>query len=164
MEKIYRVTLTAEEIAVCNDCLNKGKHSALKRKRAHALLLLNDPKNTDALVAPLVGTHRRTLEDLRKRFVEEGFELALEGKPRGHRPRAIQGEDEARLIALACEKAPEGKKRWSLRVLAERWTTLENTDNKVVSREAIRKVLKKANSNPGNEKNGVSRRKRRPSS
>jgi len=164
MRKRYRVTLTPTETELCDDYLRRGRRSAQERKRAHALLLLNQPENTDAFVAQTVGMHNRSVEGLRQRFVEEGFEVTLKGKPRGHRPRAIQGEDEARLIALACEQAPEGKKRWSLRVLAERWATLENTDTKTVSYEAIRKALKKANSNPGNERNGASRRKRRPSS
>ena len=162
MIKRYRVTLTPEEIEICEGRLRRGKHGAQERKRAHALLLANNPENTDAFVAQTVGMHRRTVEELRQRFVEDGFELALKGKPRGHRPRAIQGEDEARLIALACEKAPEGKKRWSLRILAERWATLENTDTKNVSYEAIRKALKKTSSNLGSGRNGVSRRKRRP--
>lgn len=162
--KRHRVILTPDEIKTCEDYIHRGKRSAQERKRAQALLLTHDPQNTDAVVAQTVGMHKRTVEEIRRRFVEEGFEPVLKGKPRGHNPRAIQGEDEARLIALACEKAPEGKKRWSLRVLAERWATLENTDNKKVSYEAIRKALKKMNSSLGNEKNGASRRRRRPNS
>lgn len=164
MAKSYRVTLTPEEVERCQDRVRRGKWTALQRKRAQILLLANQPGNTDALIAAQVGSHRRTVEEIRRRFVEEGFEATLEGKPKGHRPRSIQGEDEARLIALACEETPEGQNHWSLRVLAERWARLENTDTKTVSHETVRRVLKKANSNPGNTRNSSSRRKARPRS
>jgi transposase len=88
---------------------------------------------------------RRSVEALRQRFVEDGFETTLEGKPRGHRPRALAGEDEARLIALVCGPAPEGSARWTLRLLADAWVALEHTDTKTVSRETIRRTLKKTN-------------------
>jgi transposase len=79
---------------------------------------------------------------VRQRFVEDGFEVTLEGKPRGHRPRALTGEDEARLITLVCGPVPEGCARWTLRLLEDKRVTLENTDTKVVSRETIRRTLK----------------------
>jgi transposase len=78
-----------------------------------------------------------------RRFVEEGFETALEGKPRGRRPCALTGEDEARLIALVCGPAPEGGARWTLRLLADVWATLEHTDTKAASYETIRRTVKK---------------------
>jgi hypothetical protein len=105
----------------------------------------------------------RGLEQLRERFVEEGFETTLNGKRKGHRPRSIQGEDEARLIALACGPKPEGRTRWTLRLLAETWTTLAHTDTKTVSYETIRRTLKKTKLNLGGVRSGVSRRKGTPS-
>jgi transposase len=75
--------------------------------------------------------------------VEDGFETTLEGKPRGHRPRSLTGEDEARLIALVCGPAPEGCARWTLQLPEDAWVTLEYTDTKTVSRETIRWTLKK---------------------
>jgi hypothetical protein len=93
--------------------------------------------------------HRRGIENLRQRFVEEGFEAVLEGKPHGHRPRAIQGEDEARLVALVCSAVPEGHNHWSLRLIRDTWITLEGTDTKTVSIETIRQTLKKTILNPG---------------
>jgi transposase len=116
--------------------------------------LLCDEQFTDAEIAEWVGMHRRGVEELRQRFVEEGFEVTLEGKPAGHRPRAIQGEDEARLIALVCSPKPDGYDHWTLRLLSDRFVTLEN---KKVSREAIRKTLKKTNLNSGKNGNGVGR-------
>jgi transposase len=87
--------------------------------------------------------HRRGIEELRQRFVEEGFESTLEGKLRGHRPRVLTGEDEARLITLVCGPIPEGCARWTLQLLEDAWVTLEHTDAKTVSRETIRRTLKK---------------------
>ena len=154
----YRVTLSFSEVSLLKDIVHKGKHSAQERKRAQALLLAND-QVFDKDIAQTLGMHRRGVEDLRRRFVEEGFEATLHGKPRGHRQRSLTGEDEARLIALACEKTPDGIHHWSLRLLQERWATLENTDTKTVSHETIRKVLKKANSSLGKGGSGASRRK-----
>jgi transposase len=161
-EKKYRVTLTEAEREQLPAIISRSKHGAQKRKRAQALLLA-DQGYTDGVIAERVGMHRRGVEELRQRFVEEGFETALEGKPRGHRRRSIQGEDEARLIALVCGPVPEGCARWTLQLLEDTWVTLENTDTKTVSRETIRQTLKKTNLNPGRTGNGVFPRKRTPS-
>jgi len=101
---------------------------------------------------------------LQQRFVEEEFEATLEGKPRGHRPKVLGGEDEARLIALVCSPKPDGRTRWSLRLLAETWKTLAYTDVKSVSHETIRRTLKKTKLSLGKARNGASRRKKRKSS
>lgn len=161
-QKKYLVTLTKEEKKQLQDIINKGKHSAGKRKRAQALLLANEGYS-DEMIVDRIGMHCRSIELLRQRFVEDGFETTLEGKARGHRPRVLTGEDEARLVALACGPAPEGTARWTLRLLADAWVTLEYTDTKTVSRETIRRTLKKTNLNPGKIGNGVSRRKQTPS-
>jgi transposase len=159
MTKKYKVTLTAEERALLKDILNRGRHSAQKRKRAQALLLA-DEQMTDEAIAERAGMHRRGVEELRQRFVEEGFEATLEGKPHGHRARAIAGEDEARLIVLACSPAPEGYDHWSLRLLSEKWVTLEGN---TVSHETIRQTLKKTNLSRGKSGSGVFHRKGMPS-
>jgi transposase len=140
--KKYRVTLTEDEKQVLREIINKGKHGTRKRKRAQALLLTNEGY-TDEMAADRVRVHRRGIEDLRQRFVEEGFESTLEGKPRGHRSRSLTGEDEARLVTLVCGPAPEGCARWTLRLLADAWVTREHTDTQTVSRETIRPTLKK---------------------
>ena len=158
MPKRYRVTLTVEEVSEIKSFIKKGKHSAPAFKRAQALLMAND-QLFDKEIAEALGMHHRTIEELRQRFVEEGFENALYGKPRGHRQRVLTGEDEARLIALACEKTPDGVHHWSLRVLQERWATLEKTDAKTVSHETIRKTLKKANLSLGKDGSGAFRQK-----
>ena len=142
--KKYIVTLTKEERIILSDMLNKGKHSAEKRKRAQALLLA-EKNYTDEMIADRTGLSRRGLEQLRQRFVEEGFEVTLAGKPRGHRPKALGGADEARLIALVCSQKPDGRTRWTLRLLADKWSTLAHTETKTISRETVRRALKKRN-------------------
>jgi transposase len=158
-QKKYRVTLTEGEKQILHEIINKGKHGAQKRKRAQALLL-TDEGYTDDITADRVGMHRRGIEELRQRFVEEGFESTLEGKPRGHRPRVLSGEDEARLVTLVCGPVPEGCSRWSLRLLEDAWVTLEHTDAQTVSRETIRRTLKKTSLNRGKTGNGVFHRER----
>ena len=157
--KKYIVTLTKEEKKLLNDVLNKGKHTAEKRKRAQALLLA-DQNLTDDMIADRTGLSRRGLEQLRQRFVEEGFEVTFKGKARGHKPRALNGADEARLIALVCSPKPEGRTRWSLRLLADKWKTLAHTETKTVSHVTIWETLKKTNLNLGSTVNGAYRRKK----
>ncbi|MDR0637093.1 MAG: helix-turn-helix domain-containing protein [Treponema sp.] len=114
MQKKYKVTLTKDEEHILRGILNHGKHGAQKRRRAQVLLFANEDR-TDEQIVERTGMHRRAIS-LRRRFVEDGFEAVLKGKKRGHRPRALTGEDEARLIALACGPAPEGCARWTLRL------------------------------------------------
>ena len=157
--KKYIVTLTKEERTVLKEIINKGKHSGEKRKRAQALLLA-EKDYTDDMIADRTGLSRRGLEQLRQRFVEEGFEVTLAGKPRGHKPRALNGADEARLIALVCGPKPDGRTRWTLRLLAEKWTTLAHTETKTISRETVRRTLKKTKLSLGAAGNGAYRRKK----
>ncbi|MDR0386744.1 MAG: helix-turn-helix domain-containing protein [Treponema sp.] len=157
-QKKYKVTLTQDEEKLLHDITDRGKHSAQKRKRAQALLLANEGR-TDEVIADRAGMHRRAVEDLRRRFVEDGFETVLAGKARGHRPRALHEADEARLIALVCGPPPEGRIRWTVRSLAAAWVSLEHTGTKTVSRETIRRVLKKTSVNPGRAGNGACPRK-----
>ncbi|MDR2134759.1 MAG: helix-turn-helix domain-containing protein, partial [Treponema sp.] len=89
-------------------------NTALKNANSSQALLLANEGHTDDMIADRTGMHRRGIEELRKRFVEDGFDITLAGKPRGHRPRSLTGEDEARLIALVCGPAPEGCARWTL--------------------------------------------------
>jgi Homeodomain-like domain len=96
----------------------------------------------------------KKVEQLKKRFVEEGLEAALYRKPvtNIHR-RKITGDEEAHVIALYCSQAPAGHERWTLRMLADKMVELDLVDS--VSHETIRRTLKKMNLNPGKRKNGV---------
>lgn len=146
--KKYKVTLTKEEIDELKSITQKGKRSA--RLLKNALILLNvdegeyGPGKTDQEVAEVLQVTTRTLENIRKRFVEEGFEAALGGKPRQRRyDRKMDGEAEAHLIALSCSEPPEGFSRWSLRLLADKMVALDYVES--LSHETVRRVLKKTN-------------------
>jgi transposase len=160
--KKYIITLTDDERKVLYEIINKGKHNAQKRKRAHALLLA-EQVYTDDMIAERTGMSRRGVQQLRERFVEEGFEVTLEGKPKGHRRKALNGADEARLIALVCSPKPEGRSRWTLRLLQDTWSTLGSTETKTVSYETIRRTLKKTKLSLGGARNGAYRLRERAS-
>ena len=148
MRKTYRVTLTPDEITQLEDLLNKGKHTAQKRKRAQALLHAHHGW-TDPQIIAAVGMRRSSIENLRKRFVEDGFETVLNGKTKRHRNPVLDGRAEAHLVALTCSPKPEGRKRWTLRLLRDRMVAdLELED---LSHETVRQTLKKMNLSLGNE-------------
>jgi transposase len=142
MNKKYIVDLQQEERQDLNRIIHSGKHSARKIRWAHALLKADngwkDQKISEALDISLP-----TVQRIRQRFVEEGLEIALGAhshKPRPYLQR-LDGEQEAKLIALACSQAPEGYTRWSLRLLAEKVVELEIVEQ--VSYQTVRRVLKK---------------------
>jgi transposase len=144
--KKYRVTLTAEERSELEALISRGKADA--RKLAHARVLLQAdeadaaPARTDEEVASALDTSTRTVERVRRRFVEEGLEAALLPKPTKRAyARALDGAQEAHLIALACSKPPDGKRRWTLRLLAERVVELGYAE--AVSHETVRRTLQK---------------------
>ena len=127
----YKVTLTSEERRDLEAISTKGKRAARTVLYARALLLLDSgaegSKWTVAMVGEAIGTTPRSLEHLKKRFVEEGLPAAIERKRRVNPPREIQfgGEFEAKLLALACSEAPEGRERWTIRLLAEKMVELK---------------------------------------
>lgn len=146
MAKKYRVTLAAAERVELEAMISKGKADA--RKLAHARILLQAdeadgaPGRTDQEVAAALDVSTRTVERVRQRFVEEGFQSALLPKPTKRvYARALDGAQEAHLIALACSRPPEGKRRWTLRLLAERVVELGYAAS--VSRETVRRALQK---------------------
>lgn len=145
----YRVTLTKEERKDLEAISTKGRRAARTVLLARALLLLDvgdhGPKWTVLLVAEAVGTTSRTLEHLKKRFVEEGLSAAIQRKERLSPPNEIQfgGNFEAALLALACSEAPEGRSRWTIRLLAEKIVELEMVPR--VSPMTVCNILKKRN-------------------
>ncbi len=145
----YRVTLTNEERKELEAISTKGKRAARTVLYARALLLLDarehGPNWIVAKVAEALGITSRSLEHLKKRFVEEGILVALERKKRVTPPREIQfgGEFEAHLLALACTEAPEGRKRWTVRLLAEKIVELKIAPS--VSPMTVCNTLKKIN-------------------
>jgi transposase len=145
--KKYLVTLTAEERAWLSRLLSAGRRSALTLTRARILLKADQaeggPAWEDAAIAEALDCGLRTVERVRQRFVERGLEDALGRKPqdRPSRQRKFDGAAEARLIVLACSAPPEGRARWTLKLLADRLVELEVFES--VSDEAVRRVLKK---------------------
>lgn len=146
--KKYKVTLTQDEVDELTSITKKGKRNA--RVLKNALILLNVDEGeygkakTDEEVAEILQVTVRTIENIRKRFVMDGFEVALYGKPRQRTyDRKMDGDAEAHLIALSCSEPPEGYSRWSLRLLSEKMVELRYVDS--LSHETVRRVLKKTN-------------------
>jgi transposase len=146
MAKKYRVTLTTDERVGLNELISKGKADARKLTHARVLLQADEADGrvvqTDEKIAAALDVSTRTIERVRQRFVEEGLSTALLPKPSKRiYARALDGRQEACLIALACSPPPTGKRRWTLRLLAERVVELGYTNT--VSHETVRQVLKK---------------------
>ena len=149
MEIKYRVELDQAEVDLLDSYISRGKNSAQLVRRARCLLLCHDGGKTDGEIASALRMSRQAVEDLRRRFVVNGFEPCLHGLPRRHTPSIMHGENQARLIQLACETREDGIHHWSLRVMAERFVTLEGTR---VSHETIRKTLHACELKPWQDK------------
>ena len=156
--KKYRVTLTKEEREELAAISQKGKHRS--QKVLNTLILLNSDegeyqvkrsKNED--ISNILQISMRKIDRIKKRFVEEGLEIAIDGT-KGKRVYAkkADGDFEAHLVALSCSEPPEGFSRWSLRLLADKVVELNYVDN--ISHESIRRVLKKTKLNLGNKRVG----------
>lgn len=159
MPKIkYTVTLTQAEREELQQITWKGKHRS--RKVVNSLILLNcdrgefqDNPQKDSSLVPILGVSNTRIQNTKKRFVEDGLEAALDGKPKERvYQREIDGDVEAHIIALSCSEPPAGRSRWTLRLLAARSVELEYAGH--VSHEAVRRILKKTNSSPGKKKCG----------
>ena len=148
----YVVRLTEEEREQLLKLVNTGKAAAAKRRRAQVLLKADaGPEGsgrTDREVAEALGVSEGCVHDVRQEYVEQGLAAALERKPPSrHRPRKLDGAQEAHLVALACGPAPQGRARWTLRLLADKLVELEIVD--CISKDSVHRVLKKTNSSRG---------------
>jgi transposase len=151
--KKYKVTLTAEERQQLSALIAAGKAAA--RTLAHARILLKadaalgGPAWADARIAEALEVGTATIERVRQRFVEQGLEAALGRKKqdRPSRPRKLDGRAEARLIALACSAPPDGRKEWTMPLLADKLVELAVVD--AVCDETVRRALKKTRSSRG---------------
>ena len=153
MAKKYRVTLTGAERAELAALLARGKADVRKLKHAQVLLRAdegeaadgagNGPGWCDTRIAEAVGVGLATVQRVRQRFVGDGFAAALSTYRTGGRvyERKLDGAQEAHLVALACGTPPEGRARWTLRLLASQMVELQHAD--AVSHETVRQVLKK---------------------
>jgi hypothetical protein len=151
--KQYLVTLTADEREHLAALLSAGKRSALTLTRARILLKADQadggPAWEDARIAEALDCGVRTVERVRRRFIERGVEAALGRQPqdRPSRERKLDGRAEARLIALACSAPPDGRAAWTLQLLADRLVELRVVDS--VCDETVRRALKKTRSSRG---------------
>ena len=147
MTKTYRVTLTPAERDALERLLSRGKADVRRLKHAQILLKADEADNgpawSDERIADAVEVGIATVERVRQRFVEEGLVSALSPYRGGKRiyARKLDGEQEARLIALACSAPPEGQARWTLRLLARRMVELAYVDT--LSYETVRQTPKK---------------------
>ena len=145
--KRWIVRLEGEERQRLQGLVRVGKAAAYKIRHAHVLLAADEsgegPGLTDSEIAAALGITTRSIERLRRRFVEDGLEGCLERKKqRGSSLlRKLDGAKEARLVALACSPAPPGRQRWTLRLLADRLVVLEVVES--ISYETVRQTLKK---------------------
>lgn len=154
----YTVTLSLEEREELKNITSKGKHRS--QKILNALILLNCDKgehqqtqSTNEEISRILKVSMRKIDRVKKRFVEDSLEVALNGKQSERiYKRKADGELEAHLIALSCSEPPEGFARWSLRLLADKAVELEYVES--ISHEAVRNVLKKTKLNLGNKKVG----------
>lgn len=147
MKKVFIVRLTDEERSQLDALVRKGKASALTITRARILLKADQGEDgegwTDAQVAEALNVAAKTVFNVRRRWVEEGLEAALRRKKQDcpSRSRKLDGEAEAKLVAICCGPAPKGRARWTLRLLADKLVELEAVDS--ISPETVRSTLKK---------------------
>lgn len=145
MNKKYVVRLSDAEREVCQEIIKKLKGSSQKFRRAQILLKADadGPAWPDIKIAEAFNCRVQTIENVRKRLVTEGFELALNGKKREHPPTPykLDGEAEAKLIAMRLGQPPAGYGHWTLQLLADQLVVLEVVDS--ISHETVRKTLKK---------------------
>lgn len=145
MQKKYIVRLSKREREVLQEVIKKLNGSSQQVRRAQILLKADErgPAWTDARIAEAFGCRRQTVETIRQRLVESGFQETLDGKQRAEPPTAkmLDGEQEAKVIATRLGPPPKGYANWSLRLLARKVIELEIVDS--VSYETVRRVLKK---------------------
>jgi transposase len=151
MAKKYHVTLTEQEREMLQAIMKTRSAKSIQVKRAYMLLAADEQGEkcwSDEQICETYGVGRCTIERLRQRFVEEGVDVALKGKKREvFKEKVFDGEVEARLIALRCSDAPEGRARWTLHLLADKMVELQYVDS--ISHESVRQMLKKTRSSPG---------------
>lgn len=143
----YTVTLTEDEREALRELTSKGKHSS--QKILNALILLNCDKgewnvnhSINEEISRVLNISMRKIDRVKKRFVEEGLDVALNGETRDRiYTKKVDGDFEAHLVALSCSEPPEGFARWSLRLLADQVVELGYIEN--ISHETIRRTLKK---------------------
>lgn len=150
--KKYRIRLTTDEQKELKALVSRGRTAAYKQTHARILLMSDESRHdggmTDADISRALGVGLSMVERVRKRCVEEGIDSALNRKKQlRRRQKRLDGEGEARLIAMACGEPPDGRARWTLKLLADQLVECEVVET--ISTETVRRVLKKTNSSRG---------------
>jgi transposase len=146
MDKKWVIHLDAEGQEKLETMIRKGKSSARTIRRAQALLFANEGKE-DKEIASLLKCAESSIYWTRRRYCEEGLEVALKERPRSGRPEKLIGKAKAHLIALACSDPPEGRACWTMQLLTDRCISLELVDS--ITKDTVRRVLKKTKLNRG---------------
>lgn len=144
----YTVKLLKEEVAELMTIINKGSHSSHTFRCAYVLLNCDEgdysEKVTNEQISKVLKIGMRTIDRIKKRFVEEGLDGALERKPASRvYEKKVDGDVEAKLVQLCCSEPPEGFAKWSLRLLADKMVELNYVDS--ISYVTVRNTLKKMN-------------------
>src|SRR5215212_4181127 len=151
MRKQHHIALTPAQRDEASAVLNRGQAAALTSRHARILLEADEGvrrrARSDQQVAALCRVSARTVARVRERFARDGFAVALHGRPHPGAAPKLSTDQEARLIALACSPPPDGRARWSVRLLADRVVELEAMPS--IGRELVRTTLKKTGSSPG---------------
>jgi len=151
MRKKYIVTLTESEQATLFDIIKKRDGKSMTVKRAYVLLAADangDKSWCDKQISETYYVRTKTVENLRQRFVEDGFDIALNGKPtEPKREKIFDAQVETKLIATRCSEVPDGFNKWTIRMLADKMIELDYVET--ISHETVRQILKKTKLSPG---------------
>lgn len=146
----YTIKLSKEEVEELTAIIKKGKHTSQAFRSAYVLLNCDkgdysqDPKITNAEITKILKIGARTIDRIKKKFVEEGFDGALKRRPSPQNyTKKMDGDLEAKLITLCCSEPPEGYSKWSLRLLADKLVELNYVES--ISHVSVRRALKKTN-------------------
>lgn len=148
----YTIKLTKTEVDELQAIINKGSHTSQTFRTAYILLNCDEgdysEKVTNEQISKVLKVGMRTIDRVKKKFIEEGFESVLERRPtRRIYETKLDGDVEAKLVTLCCSEPPKGFAKWSLRLLADKMVELNYVES--ISHVTVRSVLKKTNLNPG---------------
>jgi transposase len=156
----YTIKLTKAEVEELQSIINKGSHTSQTFRTAYILLNCDEGKYSEKVtneqISKVLKIGMRTIDRVKKRFMEEGFESVLERRPtkRIYEPK-VDGDTEAKLVTLCCSEPPKGFAKWSFRLLADKMVELKYIEN--ISHVTVRSVLKKTNLVRGKLKDGLFR-------
>lgn len=153
----YTIKLTKTEVEDLREIIKKGFHTSQTFRTAYILLNCDVGKYSDKVtneqISKVLKIGMRTIDRIKKKFIEEGFEASLERRPTQRiYEKKVDGDVEAKLVTLCCSEPPKGFAKWSLRLLADKMVELKYVES--ISHVTVRSVLKKTNLSRGKSKDG----------